>query len=105
VRRLQEICGDENVFWRPEDLLVWEYDAGFRSASADGRRGAGTAEEVAAVVRAAGEDGATIVPRGAGTGLSGGTIACADAIVVATTRLRRIISIDRDARVAVSSPV
>ena len=25
--RLQEICRDENVFWRPQDLLVWEYDA------------------------------------------------------------------------------
>ncbi|TME26696.1 MAG: FAD-binding protein [Chloroflexi bacterium] len=48
--------------------------------------------------------GATIVPRGAGTGLSGGTIACADAIVVATTRLRSIVSIDRAARVAVVEP-
>ena len=27
--RLQQICGEENVFWRTEDLLVWEYDAGF----------------------------------------------------------------------------
>jgi hypothetical protein len=27
-RRLQQICGDENVFWRLEDPIVWEYGAG-----------------------------------------------------------------------------
>jgi glycolate oxidase len=104
VLRLQEICGEENVFWRPEDLLVWEYDAGFDRHPPTAVAIPGTADEVAAVVRAAHDAGAAIVPRGAGTGLSGGTIACADAIVVATTRLRRIVSIDRTARVAVVEP-
>src|SRR5437016_3771624 len=104
VVRLQEICGDENVFWRSEDLLVWEYDAGFDRRQPTAVAVPGTAEEVAAVVQAARAAGAPIVPRGAGTGLSGGTIACADAIVVATTRLRSIVSIDRAARVAVVEP-
>jgi hypothetical protein len=27
VRQLQEICADENVFWRLEDPIVWEYGA------------------------------------------------------------------------------
>ena len=44
------------------------------------------------------------MPRGAGTGLSGGTIACADAIVVSTARMREILSIDPIARVAVVEP-
>src|SRR5256885_2549241 len=99
--RLQEICGDENVCWRPEDLLVWEYDAGFDRRPPTAVAVPGTAEEVAAAVRAAREAGASIVPRGAGTGLSGGTIACADAIVISTSRLRRIVSIDAVARLAV----
>ena len=104
VRHLVEICREENVFWRPEDLLVWEYDAGFDRHPPTAVAVPGTAGEVAAVVRAAHEAGVAIVPRGAGTGLSGGTIACAGAIVVATTRLRNIISIDRAARVAVVEP-
>src|SRR3989454_2341256 len=104
VVRLQEICREENVFWRPEDLLVWEYDAGFDRHPPTAVAVPGTAEETAAVVRAAPEAGVAIVPRGAGTGLSGGTIACAGAIVVATTRLRNIISIDGAARVAVVEP-
>src|SRR6266550_816200 len=104
VSRLQEICGEENVFWRPEDLLVWEYDAGFDRRPPTAVALPGTAEEVGAVVSAARDAGASIVPRGAGTGLSGGTIACADAIVVSTVRLRRIVSIDPVARVAVVEP-
>jgi len=104
VRRLIEICGDENAFWRPEDLLVWEYDAGFDRRPPTAVALPGTAEEVAEVVRAARAGGASIVPRGAGTGLSGGTIACADAIVVSTARMRRIVSIDPVARIAVVEP-
>jgi len=92
------------VFWRPEDLLVWEYDAGFDRRPPTAVALPGTAEEVAAVVRAARDAGASIVPRGAGTGLSGGTIACADAIVVSTARMREIVSIDPIARIAVVEP-
>jgi glycolate oxidase len=104
VRRLQEICGEDYVFWRAEDLLVWEYDAGFDRRPPAAAVVPGTAEEVAAVVRAAHDAGTAIVPRGAGTGLSGGTIACGDAIVVSTVRLRRIIGIDAAGRVAVVEP-
>jgi len=104
VRRLEEICGAENVFWRPADLLVWEYDAGFDRHPPSAVAVPGTDEEVVAIVRAARDAGVAIVPRGAGTGLSGGTIACAGAIVVTTARLRRIIEIDPIARVAVVEP-
>ena len=104
VVRLQDICGKENVFWRPEDLLVWEYDAGFDRRPPKAVALPGTTEEVSEVMRAAAAAGTPVVPRGAGTGLSGGTIACADAIVVSTARLRRIVSIDAVARVAVVEP-
>lgn len=63
----------------------------------------GTADEIARCVRAARAAGVAIVPRGAGTGLSGGTIACGDAVVVATARLRDIV-IDPLARVAAVGP-
>lgn len=104
VARLVAICGRENVFSTPEDLLVFEYDAGF-----DRRRPAavvvpGTAEEVAEVVRAARDAGAAVVARGAGTGLAGGTIACGDAIVVSTSRLRRILAIDPISAAALVEP-
>jgi glycolate oxidase len=104
VRRLQSICGEENVFWRPEDVLVWEYDAGFDRRPPSAVAVPGSAEEVAAVVNAARDANVAVVARGAGTGLSGGTIACGAAIVVSTTRLRKIHAIDPVARVALVEP-
>ncbi|HLQ05329.1 MAG TPA: FAD-linked oxidase C-terminal domain-containing protein [Verrucomicrobiae bacterium] len=92
------------MFWRPEDTLVFEYDAGFDRRPPLAVVVPATADEIARCVQAARRAGVAVVPRGAGTGLSGGTIACDDAIVVATARLRAIESIDPVARVAVVEP-
>ena len=51
-------------------------------------------EEVAGVVRLASEAGLPIVARGAGTGLSGGALPVAGGIVVALSRMRRILEVD-----------
>ena len=45
-----------------------------------------------------------IVPRGAGTGLSGGAMPIADGVVLSTARLNRIVRVDADARTAVVQP-
>jgi glycolate oxidase len=102
--RLEAICGRENVFSSPEDLLVFEYDAGFDRRPPAAVVVPGTAEEVGEVVRAARDAGVAVVPRGAGTGLAGGTIACGDAIVVSTSRLRRILAIDPVSAAALVEP-
>ena len=52
IRQLQKICGDKNVFWRPEDLLVWEYGAGFDRRPPTAVALPGSAEEVGAFVHA-----------------------------------------------------
>jgi glycolate oxidase len=53
-----------------------------------------TTEEVAAILRYAARAGVKIVPRGAGTSLSGGAIPAADAIVVGLGKFNRILEID-----------
>jgi len=100
IRELVATCGDANVFWRPEDTAVFEYDTGFDRRPPLAVVVPGSADEISRCVRAARAAGVAIVPRGAGTGLSGGTIACGDAVVVTTARLRKIHSIDPVARVA-----
>lgn len=57
--------------------------------------------EVAAVVKWLAETETPFVARGAGTGLSGGAIASADAVLIVLTRLNRILRIDRRNRLAV----
>jgi glycolate dehydrogenase FAD-linked subunit len=92
------------VFWRREDTIVFEYDAGFDKRPPLAVAVPANTDEVARCVRAARRAGVAIVPRGAGTGLSGGTIACGDAVVIATARLRTIHQIDPLSRVAVVDP-
>src|ERR1700746_3482172 len=64
----------------------------------------GTHDEVVAVVRLLARAGVPFVPRGAGTGLSGGALADDDAVLLVLTRLNRILKIDPQNRVAVVEP-
>jgi glycolate oxidase len=63
-----------------------------------------TAEEVAAVLAYASEHGVPIVPRGAGTSLSGGALPRADGILLALTRMNKILEIDLENRCVVTQP-
>ncbi|HXM38907.1 MAG TPA: FAD-linked oxidase C-terminal domain-containing protein [Gemmatimonadales bacterium] len=64
----------------------------------------GTREELIAVVRLLAAHGLPFVPRGAGTGLSGGALAGAGAILLVLTRVNRILRVDRANRLAVVEP-
>jgi glycolate oxidase subunit GlcD len=63
-----------------------------------------TTAEVCQVVADVAKEGLPIVPRGAGTGLSGGAAALNGAVVVATTRMNEILSVDPANRRAVVQP-
>ncbi len=63
-----------------------------------------TREEVIAVVQLLAARGVAFVPRGAGTGLSGGALAEPEAVLLVLTRLNRIIAIDSANRSAVVEP-
>ncbi|HVG95478.1 MAG TPA: FAD-linked oxidase C-terminal domain-containing protein [Chloroflexota bacterium] len=61
-------------------------------------------EQVAEVLRLAARMGVPVVPRGAGTGLSGGAVAKEGGILLTLTRLNRIKRIDPQNRLAVVEP-
>src|SRR6476619_5798407 len=102
--KLASIVGDRFVLQRDGDLLVYNSDGlpGYRRkprlAVFPGNR-----DETVAVVRALAEAGAAFVPRGAGTGLSGGALAD-DVILLGLHRLKRVISIDSENRRATVEP-
>jgi glycolate oxidase subunit GlcD len=64
----------------------------------------GTRDEVVAVVRLLARHGVPVVPRGAGTGLSGGALADERAVLLVLTRLNRILELDARSRRAVVEP-
>lgn len=53
-----------------------------------------TAEEVAAIMELAGREGFPVIPRGAGTNLSGGTVPIGGEVVVCLAAMHRVIEID-----------
>ncbi len=59
-----------------------------------------TTEQVAAVLAFCHRNGVRVVPRGAGTSLSGGALPLADAVVVGMMRMNRILDIDYGDRCA-----
>jgi len=63
-----------------------------------------TTDEVRAIMRAASEHRVPVVPRGAGSGLSGGAAGIEGALTIAFTRMNAILEIDRANLVAVVQP-
>ena len=85
-----EIVGERNAIVEPAELRTYECDglAGFRVRPRIVVLPNAT-EEVAAVVRLARALDLPIVPRGAGTGLSGGALPIEGGIVVGLARMSR----------------
>jgi len=92
--RLAAIVGARRVLYRPSELLTYTADAlpsYFKQPAL--AVFPGTRDETVAVVRELAARGVPFVPRGAGTGLSGGALA--DGIVLlGLNRLTRVISVD-----------
>ena len=104
VRRLRRIVGDDAVLFQAEDLKLYEYDGSIEQGSPDLVVLPQTTEHVAEIMKLATATGTPIVPRGAGTGLSGGSIARAGGIVLGFSRMNRILEIDAINQRAVVQP-
>ncbi|MGA2395823.1 MAG: FAD-linked oxidase C-terminal domain-containing protein [Candidatus Lustribacter sp.] len=93
--RFAAIAGARNVISAPSELRTYECDGllGYRIRPRIVVLPA-TTEEVAACVRLAREHDLPIVPRGAGTGLSGGALPVEGGIVIGTARMNRILDVD-----------
>jgi glycolate oxidase subunit GlcD len=104
VRALTSIVGPKGVRQRPSELVVYQSDGlpGYHKQPSLAVFPS-TREQVVEVVRLLSAHHIPFVPRGSGTGLSGGALA--DGVVLlGLNRLTRIISIDPDNRRAVVEP-
>ena len=101
---LRDALEPARVFNQPVDLIAYEYDGSALTSIPDLVVLPTTAEEVAAVVRIAGQFDVPVVARGSGTGLSGGAITPIGGIVVSMSKMKRILSVDLDNRCAVVEP-
>ncbi|WP_394835665.1 FAD-binding protein [Pendulispora rubella] len=97
VARFEAIVGARHCISDPEQLRTYECD-GLTSFRA--RPGLvvlpGTTAEVVEIVKLARAEGLPIVPRGSGTGLSGGALPVPNGILLGLSRMKRILEIDFD---------
>src|SRR5437868_9876050 len=74
--------------------MLYEYDGSLARGAPKYVVFPQTTQQVSEIVKLAKREGLPIVPRGAGTGLSGGSIARQGGIVLAFARMNRILEID-----------
>lgn len=104
IKNLQTIVGDRYVLVEKEDVIVYEQDGSIFQVMPEIVVLPGDVEQVAAVVKAAGQANVPIVPRGSGTGLAGGAVPAEGGIILSLARLNRILKIDLDNAVAIVEP-
>ncbi len=96
--------GSRGVLDSPQDLTLYEYDGSVDKHTPEIVVFPRNTEDVVAIVNISREHGIPIVGRGAGTGLSGGSIPRAGGIVIAFARMNRILEIDIENERAVVQP-
>ena len=103
VRALQQLLPEGAVIGDELRLAAYESDGltAYRQRPLAVALPADTAQ-VASLLKFAHQQGLKVVPRGAGTSLSGGAIPVADAIVIGLGRFNRILAIDYDNRCVVA---
>jgi len=101
---LRRIVGDQHVIADHDDLVIFERDGSIAGALPEAIVLPGSRDEVAEVVRLAASNHIPIVPRGAGTGLSGGAVTLHGGIALQVSRMRRILEIDPVRRTATVEP-
>jgi glycolate oxidase len=104
VEELRRIVGRESVIDSANDLRIFERDASIEGAIPDAVVLAASTDEVARVIKVAAKHHIPVVPRGAGTGLSGGAVTIRGGIALQVTRMRRILEIDTVAQTALVEP-
>ena len=101
---LRKIAGRDAVLDRPEDLMLYEYDAGVRKSTPGAVVFPTNTQQVSEIMRLASANHIPVVGRGAGTGLSGGAISQAGGLVIAFSRMNRILDVDVENARAVVQP-
>ena len=104
-RALQKALPADAILMKPADVAVYECDGlPVYRARPQAVVLPRTQAQVGAVLQLCQEFGVPVVARGAGTGLSGGALPCADGIVLSLARMTRILDVDRGNRTARVEP-
>ena len=103
-KKLIELLSSENVLEAKEDRVCYSYDATRETAVPEAVVFPRNVAEVSEIMKLANRHRVAVVPRGAGSGFSGGAIPLQGGIVLAMNHFNRILQIDTDNLVAIVEP-
>jgi len=105
VGEFKKIVGKENVLTTPEALKAYSYD-GTTSwiHEPDVVVFPTTTKEISEIVKIANAEKVPVTPRGGGTNVSGGSIPIMGGIVICTTKMNKILKIDKENLTATIEP-
>ena len=104
IEKLRDIVGPKGLLEHPQQLMLYEYDGSIEKGRPECVVFPASTEDVVAIVKIARDFNLPLVGRGAGTGLSGGTIPTEGGIMIAFARMNRILEIDLANECAVVQP-
>ncbi len=104
VRELRAILGPDHVLTDPAEVQLYQYDGSIERGRPDCVVFPADKQQVVEIVRVANRYRLPLTARGAGTGLSGGSLARHGGIQVVFSRMRRILHLDPDNLLAVVEP-
>jgi glycolate oxidase len=104
LNKLQKVVGTEYVTSAREDLISYSYDSSGLEYLPTAVIFPGSTAEISAIMKLASGERFPVIPRGAGTGMTGGSLAVQGGLVLVLSRLNRILEIDRQNQVAVVEP-
>jgi glycolate oxidase len=104
IKVLKKILGPENLLTAAEELLVYSYDATQQESLPWAVARPRATTEIAQLLLLANKEGFPVVPRGAGTGMSGGSVPVRAGVVLSLERMNRILEIDEQDLIAVVEP-
>jgi len=104
ISELKRIFGSDNVFTDRTELIAYTYDSQHENAMPDVVVHASTTLEISAVVKLAREHGIPVVTRGAGSGVTGGSVPELGGIVLNLERMNRIVYLNAEDRIGYVQP-
>ncbi|MHA2271533.1 MAG: FAD-binding oxidoreductase [Candidatus Hodarchaeales archaeon] len=104
AKEFRAIVGDEWFLDSPEDLVTYSYDSFLLEYKPDAIVVPGSPEEISKILQLADQERIPIIPRGAGTNLSGCSVARDGGIIMVFHRMSKILEIDPENMCAVVQP-
>jgi glycolate oxidase len=96
IENLRRIAGKENVLISPEEMVAYSYDAtNMWSHRPDVVVLPSRVDQISEILKLANDNNIPVTPRGGGTNVSGGSVPIRGGIVLGTTRMDRILDINK----------